>query len=1610
MSRDVFFRFIRYLSAALVLSVTVAACGATDLKDSGNKPFPPDNLVATAAAPGTVEVILVWEAVFRADSYNVYWILESDLEEGLEDVATPTADIIKAKIAEIGTKIPSIKKTTYTHTGLTGSVTYYYVVTAVTRNGEGKPSNAANAMPIDKPLPPIVTGTTPTVDAFPIWTWESGGLGNGNYRYKLDDIDLTVDAVATTELTYITPEPGVPNGLYTLYVQEVNDEDKWSDSGFFEILVDGPIPEKPILIVEHVPADHLTKTTDQTPKWSWEPGGGGNGTYRYKIDDDDLTVDSVETTDLSFIPTEALLDGTHTFYIQERDNPGNWSLTASQEIIVDSTPPTAPVVTGDVSPTLNTTPTWSWVAGGGDGNGTFRYKIDDAVLTTGATETTDLTYISASLGDGSHTLYVQERDEIGNWSESGLYEIIIDTTAPSAPGTPTDVGEYTASTTVTFTWTPGADNQSGVSKYTLQVGTTAGGSNIFDGDVGDVLTKDIAGSHGQTLYARVQAVNGVDLIGAWSGNSDGITIDTTAPSAPGTPTDAGDYSLVTTVTFNWAAAADAESGVVSYTLQVGTSAGASDVFDGDVGNVLTKDVTGTNGDTLYARVLAVNGAGTDGAWSGNSNGIMIDTTSPGKPGTPTDAGLYSGTTTVTFDWTAATDDESGVASYNLQVGTSAGASDVFNGDVGDVLTKIVTGTNGDTLYARAQAVNNAGSPVGDWSANSDGILIDTSAPSIPGDPTDIGAYSTSTIVTFDWTASIDAGSGVSSYWLTVGSSAGASDVFSGDVGNVLTYNVAGSLGQTLYAKVKAVNGAGLESVDSGNSDGILIDTTAPGLPGTPTDAGDYISVTNPVTFNWTAATDGESGVASYEIQVGTSPGGNDVLDTTDLGNVLTYDATGADGSTLYIRVRAINNAGLTGDWSDNSDGITIDTSVPGSPGTPSDIGLWSTSTAVTFDWTAGADAGSGIVSYNLQVGTAPGGNDVYDGNVGNVLTKQVTSVDTNTLYARVQSVNGATLTSVWSGNSDGITIDVTKSTVPGTPTDGPAEYSQSTTVSFIWNTSTDVGGSGVASYDLQVGTSAGGSDIFDGNVGNVLTYDATGAEDTTLYARVRSIDVAGNDPSSWSGNSDGIHIDTISPTVTAGTPSSGATAIDLDTTITGTFSEDMISGTVNNTNITLADAASVTGGVVYGTKTFTFTPTAWLDPKTTHTITLDTAPTDLAGNALVTNNWSFTTRPKLVAMTGGSEDAASGDNLGFSVAISGDYLVVGAPEENGMGAVYVFKRNTTWGTGTKLIAGNAGAGDKFGYSVAISGNYLIVGAPYEDTVGADAGAVYNFKLTTPATNSWTQQQIITGAVAGDHYGWSVGIDDVAATYAIVGAPDNTSSQGAAYILLRTGDSFAQEDVLTATFPANGDMFGYSVAISDTNAVVGAPYGEPFGTDVGEAYTFNRVAGPAWDGASTLLGGLEDNGHFGWSVGINGSYLVVGAPDEDGTSADSGKAYTFMDAGTNAWGTRATLTASDQGASDAFGYSVGITGNALVVGSYLEDASGADAGAAYTFILTNAPTNAWSSASKISDATIDVAAGDNFGTSVAIDGSYTVIGSPFEDPNTINNAGAGYILY
>ncbi len=265
---------------------------------------------------------------------------------------------------------------------------------------------------VTPPDPPVVSASSPTNDPTPLWTWISGGGGNGTFRYKLDGGDFSA---ASSEKQYVPPAD-LAEGEHTLYVQEADEAGNWSEAGRKSVVVDITAPNPPSVT-------GLTITNNTKPTWNWSSGGGGNGTYRYKLDNPDLSTGSVTTTSTSYTPSTGLSETSHTFYVQERDDAGNWSATGSFTTTIDTTRPGKPIfVSGtSMSPSGTKTLVWIWQSGGG-GNGKFRYKLD---LASWGSENADTTYMSPALSEGLHTFSIMERDDAGNWSDTAMSSIYV---------------------------------------------------------------------------------------------------------------------------------------------------------------------------------------------------------------------------------------------------------------------------------------------------------------------------------------------------------------------------------------------------------------------------------------------------------------------------------------------------------------------------------------------------------------------------------------------------------------------------------------------------------------------------------------------------------------------------------------------------------------------------------------------------------------------------------------------------------------------------------------------------------------------------------------------------------------------------------------------------------------------------------------------------------------------------------------------------------------------------------------------------------------------------------------------------------------------------------
>jgi len=356
-----------------------------------------------------------------------------------------------------------------------------------------------------------------------------------------------------------------------------------------------------------------------------------------------------------------------------------------------------------------------------------------------------------------------------------------------------------------------------------------------------------------------------------------------------------------------------------------------------------------------------------------------------------------------------------------------------------------------------------------------------------------------------------------------------------------------------------------------------------------------------------------------------------------------------------------------------------------------------------------------------------------------------------------------------------------------------------------------------------------------------------------------------------------------------------------------------------------------------------------------------------------------------------ASDGASNDLFGYSVAISGETVVVGAWLHDGAGgfdsgSAYVFVRSGgVWTQQQKLEASDGAVQDSFGFSVAISGETIVVGAHNDDgAAGSHQGSAYVF---VRSGGVWSQQQKLetADAAAQDNFGYSVAISEETI---VVGARGDDGAgglaQGSAYVFVRSGGVWSQQQKLEASDAAAGDGFGTSVAISGETIVVGAP-GDDGVADAaqGSAYVFVR-SDVGWGQQQKLeTSDGRVSVQFGTSVAISGETTVVGARGYDGAVGNQGSAYVFVRSG-GVWSQQQRLEASDAAEDDQFGNSVAISGETVVVGARLD--GGGDQGSAYVFVRSD---GVWTQQQRLEAP--DGAVFDGFGNSVAISGETIVVG-------------------
>jgi hypothetical protein len=304
--------------------------------------------------------------------------------------------------------------------------------------------------------------------------------------------------------------------------------------------------------------------------------------------------------------------------------------------------------------------------------------------------------------------------------------------------------------------------------------------------------------------------------------------------------------------------------------------------------------------------------------------------------------------------------------------------------------------------------------------------------------------------------------------------------------------------------------------------------------------------------------------------------------------------------------------------------------------------------------------------------------------------------------------------------------------------------------------------------------------------------------------------------------------------------------------------------------------------------------------------------------------------------------------FGFSVSISGNTAVIGAykDDSNNKGRAYVFVRSgTTWTQQVQLAPADRAMEDWFGYSVCIEGETALIGSPQDDDKGDSSGSVYVY---VRSGTTWSiQQKLVSSATStGEKLGTTMSLSGDTALLGVPNARVALFQGGAAYVFVRSGTTWSQQQKLFRPDGAEGDKFGASVSVLNDTALIGVPSDDDKGDNSGSAYVYVRN-GTTWDMQKKLLAyDGASYAYFGSAVSLSSDAALVGARGDTTNGCQGGSAYPFWRLG-NVLSQQRKLTASDAATGDYFGWALCLSGDTALIGAYGDDGVNYQGGVADT---------------------------------------------------------------
>ncbi len=1048
--------------------------------------------------------------------------------------------------------------TTYQATSLSldYSTNYYFSVRAVDSGGVSTVPRVSEAFQV--PIPPtlsfisLTSSGEATLVATPSFTWTV----NRSSTYELERYEVAVGT--SSGGVDVLGWQGV--GTLTTY-HGINLDLSYSTNYYFSVrAVDsgGSLTEPIISDSFQVPIPptlsfiSLTSSGEATlvatPSFTWTVNRSSTyelERYEVAIGTSSGGVDVLGWQGVGAVTTyqatSLSLDYSTDYYFSVRAVDSGGSLT--EPIISDSfqvpIPPTLSfeTLTSSGEATLVATPSFTWTVNGSSTYELERYEVAvgtssggvDVLGWQGVGAVTTYQATSLSL-DYSTNYYFSVRavDSGGSLTEpiiSQAFQVPIPPTLSFE--TLTSSGEATLVATPSFTWTVNRSSTYELERYEVAIGTSSGGVDVLSWQgVGTLTTYhgiNLDLSYSTNYYFSVRAVDsgGISTVPRVS---EAFQVPIPPTLSFETLTSSGEATLVATPSFTWTVNGSSTYELERYEVAVGTSSGGVDVLSWQgVGAVTTYQATDLNLSYFTNYYFSVRAVDSGGSLTEPIISQAFQVPAPPKLSfeTLTSSGEATLVATPSFTWAVKHSSNYELARYEVAIGTSSGGVDVLSWQgVGAVTTYQATDLNLSyftNYYFSVRAVDSGGSLTEPIISQAFQVPI---PPTLSFETLSLSGEATlTTTPSFTWAVKHSSNYELARYEVAIGTSSGGVDVLSWQgVGAVTTYQATDlnlSYFTNYYFSVRAV--------DSGGSLTEPIISQAFQVPAPPKLSFETLSLSGEATltttpsFTWAVKHSSNYELARYEVAIGTSSGGVDVLGWQGVGAVTTYQATSLslDYSTnYYFSVRAVDSGGsLTEPIISEAFEVPI-------PPTLSFISLTSSGEATlvatpSFTWDVKHSSNYELARYEVAIGTSSGGVDVLSWQgVGAVTTYQATDLNlsySTNYYFSVRAVDsGGSLTEPIISDSFQVPIPPTLSFETLTSS---GEATLVATPSFTWT----VNGSSnyeLERYEVAIGTSSGGVDVLSWQgVGAVTTYQATDLNlsySTNYYFSIRAVDSGGS--------------------------------------------------------------------------------------------------------------------------------------------------------------------------------------------------------------------------------------------------------------------------------------------------------------------------------------------------------------------------------------------------------------------------------------------------------------------------------------------------------------------